>query len=303
MRAAGRPGRGERARVAARVRELLAQHADSPAARTFSDDPAEPPSAWLPDADFERHVPRHESPSADRDRAFGAGLRSRLRWDPGRRGAAALGVLLVAVVAATGWWLAAGRPHESALPASSEAAGSAPVPSGSVGASPAPVSESAVTPVASPAPSSGASSIVVDVDGKVRRPGLYTLAPGSRVNDAVEAAGGVRPGVRTVSLNLAQPISDGEQIVVGRASGTVGGGAPVVGASNPDPASSSATVVDLNTATLTDLETLPGIGPALGQQILDWRSAHGQFTSVEQLQDVSGIGDVRYAEISPLVTV
>lgn len=288
--------------MAARVRELLAQHADGPAARTFSDDPDEAPSAWLPDADFNRHVPRHESLSRDSDRAFGAGLRSRLRWDPGRRGAAALGVLLVAVVAATGWWLAAGRPRDSALPAASEAAVSAPTMS--AGTSPATVSESAVMASASPTPSSSAAAIVVDVDGKVRRPGLYTLAPGSRVNDAVEAAGGVRPGVRTVSLNLAQPISDGEQIVVGRASGSVNGaaGGPVVGASDPDP-SSSATVVDLNTATLADLETLPGIGPALGQRILDWRSAHGQFTSVEQLQDVSGIGDVRYAEISPLVTV
>lgn len=144
--------------------------------------------------------------------------------------------------------------------------------------------------------------LVVDVAGKVRRPGIYELPPGSRVYDAIRAAGGARPGVSTLSLNLAEPLRDGEQIVVGHSSTSSGGGLPpapgVAASSSPAPA-----IVNLNTATLEQLETLPGVGPVLGQDILDWRDAHGQFASVDQLQDVSGIGDVRYAQLSPLVTV
>jgi competence protein ComEA len=278
------------------VRALLAVQPDEPAARTPAGSDT-PPPAWLPGADFDRHVARHVSAS---------GWRSRLRWDPGRRGAAARGVLLIAAVAATGWWLAGSRPRE--VPISGPAV--APAPSVPSVASPSTLpSVSAVSaPVASPssveaAPASSAASIVVDVAGKVRRPGIYQLPPGSRVDDAVRAAGGPRSGVSTVSLNLAEPLRDGEQIVVGRAgtAAPLGGG---VGGTAPDGATSSAaTIVDLNTATLEQLETLPGVGPVLGQHILDWRDAHGQFTSVSQLQEVSGIGDVRLAQLSPLVTV
>ena len=141
-----------------------------------------------------------------------------------------------------------------------------------------------------------ASSLVVDVAGKARRPGIYRLPAGARVYDALRAAGGARQGVSTLSLNLAEPLHDGEQIVVG------GPAPPSAGASAASgTASGTPTVVDLNTATLEQLETLPGVGPVLGQHILDWRDAHGRFSSIDQLQQVSGIGDVRFAQLKPLV--
>jgi competence protein ComEA len=242
--------------------------------------------SWLPGSDFERHVPRHDS---------GRGWRERLRWDPGRRGAAALGVLLVAAVAATGWWLAASRPHEVPISAQSPAAGPVTVSSSPISAiqgSPAPAMS------VSPTVSGSAQPVVVDVAGKVRHPGIYELKAGSRVYDAVQAAGGPRPGVSTLSLNLAEPLRDGEQVVVG-APANGGGVAPDPGLGS---SSTAATIVDLNSATLEQLETLPGVGPVLGQHILDWRDAHGQFASVDQLREVSGIGDVRFAQLRPLVT-
>ena len=127
-------------------------------------------------------------------------------------------------------------------------------------------------------PGAASAALVVDVAGKVLRPGIYRLPAGSRVYDAIRAAGGPRPGVSTVSLNLAEPLHDGEQVVVGatgRRSGRCGSGArrePATSARRAPP------TVDLNTATLEQLETLPGVGPVLGQHILDWRDAHGQFS-------------------------
>src|SRR6185312_2278004 len=158
-----------------------------------------------------------------------------------------------------------------------------------------------------PAPPSptATASVVVDVAGKVRRPGVYTLPSGARVYEALRAAGGVRRGASTLALNLAAPLVDGEQIVVGIAAMTpatsVVPAGPIPGASPAG--SATATVIDLNTATLEQLESLPGVGPVLGQNILDWRNANGQFTSVDQLREVSGIGDVRMAQLRPLVTV
>jgi competence protein ComEA len=214
-----------------------------------------------------------------------------------------LGVLLIVAVAATGWWLAATRPRE--VPISGPSGGPATLTSSPVGSTSEPVSAgaSSVLPSVSVSASASGVPIVVDVAGKVQHPGIYELPPGSRVYDAIRAAGGARPGVSTLSLNLAEPLRDGEQIVVGRTATATGGGgvAPPPGAavsSSPAPV-----IVDLNTATLEQLETLPGVGPVLGQHILDWRDAHGQFASVDQLQDVSGIGDVRFAQLSPLVTV
>jgi competence protein ComEA len=145
---------------------------------------------------------------------------------------------------------------------------------------------------------------VVDVAGKVRKPGVYTLPAGSRVDDAVRAAGGPLAGVSLTSLNLASKVSDGEQIVVGIAGvAPISGGTPTSGAGGVGGSPTAAAPVNLNSATLEQLETLPGIGPALGQQILDWRSAHGRFTALTQLNDVPGIGDVRYAQLRPLVSL
>ena len=145
--------------------------------------------------------------------------------------------------------------------------------------------------------------IVVDVEGKVRRPGVVHVPKGARVIDALEAAGGVLPGTNTAMLNLARVLTDGEQILVGISPPP--GATPPPGSTPASGASGSAPPgqLDLNTATLDQLEELPGIGPVLAQRILDYRTTHGQFTSVDELLEVSGIGDQRFAELKDLVRV
>ena len=142
------------------------------------------------------------------------------------------------------------------------------------------------------------AEIVVDVSGKVREPGIQRLPAGSRVADALKAAGGVRPGTNTDALNRARFLVDGEQVVVGGpaapASGTVG---PVTGG----PAGTAAAPVSLNTATVDQLDTLPGVGPVLAQHIVDYRTQHGGFRSVDELREVNGIGDRRFADLRNLV--
>ncbi len=210
---------------------------------------------------------------------------------------------MVLVVVVLAWWLARSRPHE--VPVSSLGS-----PSGSAPGSAAPASAGVASPAGAtpagdapdPAVSSAqASTIVVDVAGKVRHPGIYRLPSGARVYAALEAAGGVRTGVSTVALNLAAPLQDGEQVVVGRAESA----APPTGVATGPAAASSAAAgpVDLNTASLEQLEALPGVGPVLGQNILDWRDAHGGFSSVDQLRQVSGIGDIRLAQLRALVSI
>jgi competence protein ComEA len=139
--------------------------------------------------------------------------------------------------------------------------------------------------------------VVVDVAGKVRRPGIVRLPLGSRVVDALEAAGGARRGADLTGLNLARVLSDGEQVLVG-----------VPAAAGPPVAAPGATVaggvlVNLNTATQPELETLPGVGPVTATSILEWRAEHGAFSSVDELLEVSGIGDATLAEIAPHVTL
>jgi len=153
---------------------------------------------------------------------------------------------------------------------------------------------------------SSAALVVVDVAGKVRHPGLYRLPPGSRVDDAIRAAGGARPGVRLDGLNLAAKLVDGQQVAVGIAPAAGGGGIAGGGSGGGGGGASGGSTgapVNLNTATLDQLQTLPGVGPVLAQHILDWRSQHGSFSSVDQLDDVTGIGDVKFAALKPLVTV
>ena len=161
------------------------------------------------------------------------------------------------------------------------------------------------SPLVPPQAASGGASpasggdVTVDVAGKVRRPGLTTLPAGSRVADALKEAGGPRGRVDLSALNLARVLVDGEQILVGRAA-QPGGIAAGASTAAPDP---SGALVSLNTATLEQLETLPGVGPVTAQKILDWRGANGAFSSVDQLLDIDGIGDKTLAEIAPHVTL
>ncbi|MEV1077617.1 ComEA family DNA-binding protein [Streptomyces sp. NPDC050211] len=144
-----------------------------------------------------------------------------------------------------------------------------------------------------------AAEIVVDVSGKVREPGIQRLPAGSRVVDALRAAGGVRPGTNTDGLNRARFLVDGEQVIVG-ATGAAPG--PVPGGSVGSAAGAApAAPVSLNTATVEQLETLPGVGPVLAQHIIDYRTQHGGFRSVDQLREVNGIGDRRFADLRDLV--
>lgn len=146
---------------------------------------------------------------------------------------------------------------------------------------------------ASPTPT---ASVIVYVTGKVRRPGVLALPTGSRVVDAVEAAGGVKKGADPGGVNLARRLVDGEHIIVG-ADAPAGGGAQP--SSQPD----GGGVVNLNTATVEQLNTLPGVGEVLARRIIDFRDAHGGFGSVEQLRQVSGIGEKKFAELRDKVTV
>jgi competence protein ComEA len=138
--------------------------------------------------------------------------------------------------------------------------------------------------------------VVVQVVGQVRRPGLVTLPRGSRVADAVAAAGGLVRGGSSGGLNLARALADGEQVVVSPDA------VAVTGPSSSDGGAASA-VVDLNAATASDLDTLPGVGPVMAGRILDWRTAHGRFTSVDQLREVSGIGARTFERLKPHVRV
>ncbi|MFM6849268.1 MAG: helix-hairpin-helix domain-containing protein [Terrabacter sp.] len=163
---------------------------------------------------------------------------------------------------------------------------------------------------AGPAAPTASTEIVVHVVGQVLRPGLVRLRAGARVADAIKQAGGARAGADLGALNLARPVTDGEQIRVprpGEAATTAGpgpgGGGPSPGAAGGGAGTSSGTPVGLNTADAAALDSLPGVGPVLAQRIIDWRSQHGRFTSVDELGEVSGIGDKLLERLRPLVTL
>jgi competence protein ComEA len=220
------------------------------------------------------------------------------RTDPGRPGAVALVVVaaVAAVLAAVGVWSQRPRVEPvGALPAVSVA------PTAGESGSGQPVATPAATPTAPPEP------LVVSVAGKVVRPGLVRVPDGARVADVLEAAGGPLPGTDLSGLNLARRVGDGEQVAVGvpaapDAAGTdPGAGAgPPGGAAGADPAGG---VVDLNAATLQQLDGLPGVGPVTAQRILDWRERNGRFAAVEQLREVEGIGERRFEQMRELVRV
>ena len=235
------------------------------------------------------------------------------RVDPGRRGALILLLVaaLAAVVTAVGVWR--DRPEPRAVETSAIAALAEAPPSADTGtadSAAAGSTDSAATNA--PAPSSPTATapaeIVVSVTGLVGQPGLVTLPTGARVADAIAAAGGASADADLTGVNLAARLADGDSVVVasapapgGVASGVTGGDANAGGATDGGAAASG--LVDLNTADEAALDTLPGVGPVMAQNILAWREANGKFTTVEQLQEISGIGPSRYAQISPLVTV
>jgi competence protein ComEA len=156
-----------------------------------------------------------------------------------------------------------------------------------------------VAPLRGPAKPRAAAAklLVIDVAGAVRRPGLYRLREGSRIDDAIAVAGGATAKAQLDAVNLAAPLADGEQIVVpGR-----GAAGAAAAASPPAAGSSPSAPLDLNTATAEQLDSLPGIGPVTAQKIIDFRQEHGAFHSVAELEGVPGIGEGRLAQLKGLV--
>ena len=160
-----------------------------------------------------------------------------------------------------------------------------------------------------PAKAPGSGQVVtVHVVGQVRHPGVLRLPPGSRVADAVERAGGATTHADLSAINLARPLVDGEQVRVPKPGEAVAPPGPTgpVGAGSGGAASSAgggSGLVNLNTASQAELEELPGVGPVLAQRILDWRAQHGRFTTVDELGEVSGVGEKTFAQLQPKVTV
>ncbi|WP_436848280.1 helix-hairpin-helix domain-containing protein [Streptomyces flaveolus] len=230
-----------------------------------------------------------------RERA-GMALRERMpvwlqtRYGVERRGVVALAVVLVAaaVFAVQHFW--AGRPQEVSAP--QVVRDQAPFGKKGEGATAAPAVGTSATPGA---------EIVVDISGKVRKPGIRRLPAGARVADALRAAGGVRPGVSTEGLNRARFLVDGEQVVVGTPAGAAAQPAPAAGSLTGSTGTGPPAPVSLNTATAEQLDTLPGVGPVLAQHIIDYRTQHGGFRSVDELREVNGIGDRRFTDLRDLV--
>jgi competence protein ComEA len=213
------------------------------------------------------------------------------RLEPGAGGVRALVVvgLIAALVAAGYLWMARPRPVPEAADQPALTAGSSPA-----------------VPARQASGTGQGATVMVHVFGKVKRPGVVTLPGGSRVIDAINAAGGVRPGAGTGTLNLARKVLDGEQIPVGvrtPSGASPPNGTPGAAAGAPSPAGSAGDPLDLNTASVDQLDQLPGVGPVLAQRIVDYRSQHGAFRSVEQLQEVSGIGAQRFADLKSTVRV
>jgi competence protein ComEA len=142
-----------------------------------------------------------------------------------------------------------------------------------------------------------AARVTVDIAGKVAHPGLRRLPKGSRVADALTAAGGPLPGTDTTTLNLARPLVDGEQILVGIRAAPAAASGPA----DPSGASPPSGPVSLSSATPAQLDALPGVGPVLAQHIVDFRTRHGGFTSLAQLRQIPGIGPRKFATLQPLV--
>jgi competence protein ComEA len=256
--------------------------------------PLRPPALFGPasPADDEEDTTEDDDQRLSGAGAFGGAAPSRLgAFDPGRRGVRALVAvaIVVVVIAAFLAWRARPRVDPVAPPGIDPAAADVPLVDGSSAAGGGP-------------PGTTAAAVVVAVGGKVRKPGLVELPAGARVADALKAAGGASPGVDVAPLNLARKVADGELIMVGV---TPPPGAAPTGPAGPaaGPGQPGGGLVNLNTATLADLDTLPGVGPVLAQRILDAREAQGGFQAVTDLRNVQGIGTARYEQLKDLVTV
>ncbi|WSS29260.1 ComEA family DNA-binding protein [Streptomyces sp. NBC_01185] len=221
------------------------------------------------------------------------------------RALAALAVVLVgaSVFAAAHFWSARPEPVHAPDRLTEAAAVQAGGPAGGSG-SPGAQQQPDMTPGPAAGSRAGVApggQIVVDVSGKVRRPGIQHLPAGSRVADALRAAGGVREGADVSMLNRARVLTDGEQVAVGLpgapppGGGTAADGGPGAGQAGP------MAPLSLGTATVEQLETLPGVGPVLAQHIIEYRTEHGGYRSVDELREVDGIGDRRFADLRPLV--
>ncbi|MFI2712807.1 helix-hairpin-helix domain-containing protein [Micromonospora sp. NPDC018662] len=231
-----------------------------------------------------------ESPAPEAEHGLASRLPGPGAFDPGRRGVRALAAVAAIVVLVAAVWAWRSRPSaEPVRPV-------APVGVASTGEA----SAGAVTEGAAPAGSP--AQVVVTVAGKVRRPGLVRLPAGARLADALTAAGGALPGIDVALLNPARKVTDGELILVG-VTAPPGQAAPGPAAGGGAPGGPAAGPVNLNTATLAQLDALPGVGPVLAQRILDHREQHGPFRSVADLRQVDGIGDARYEQLKELVTV
>ena len=231
------------------------------------------------------------------DDAPGPGWLAAIRADPGRAGAIALGVVGVIAVLVTVLTVLRDKPP--------------PVVSAKL---PPVQTVSSASATSAAAPPKVDEPVVVSVVGLVHKPGLVTLKPGARIADAITAAGGTLDGADLIGLNMAQRLADGEQIVVGIAPApgepkTLGSGVSSPQSQSNAPTSSNPAIpggqelVDLNSATVEQLDKLPGVGPVTAAAIVAWRDANGKFTSVDQLAEVDGIGPARLEKLRKLVRV
>jgi competence protein ComEA len=261
--------------------------------RLGADNEADTDGDGEPDTSLSRWLP-------DTSKSDGAaGWVAAVRADPGRAGVIALAVVGVLAVLVTVFTLM----RDETPPV--------------VSAKLPPVEMvSSASPTPSPAPPNADGPVIVSVAGLVHKPGLVTLAPGARIADALTAAGGALDGADLMGLNMARRVTDGEQIIVGivaapgqpaaMGSSISSGSAPAAQAEAPSTAGTPPApggLVDLNAATVEELDRLPGIGPVTAAAIIAWRDANGHFTSVDQLGDVDGIGPARLEKLRDHVRV
>lgn len=224
----------------------------------------------------------------------------RVRQNPALLAALLVAAVAIAAVCAIGIWQATGDGvliEQGAAPVPEadgvQGDGSDPDGSGADGADAADDQDVAATP----------SSLVVDVDGAVSNPGVYELAAGARVNDAIQAAGGLTSEADAAAINRAALLTDGQKVYVPHIGEEVETTAGTVTPASPGAASSDAGPVNINTATVDDLDTLPGVGPSTAQAIVDDRAQNGAFASIEDIMRVSGIGEKKYEKLKGLICV